>query len=305
MEQNVCIYMAGQADKMRQAGKNSTADLYRVVHNRLRRFADADRLTFERVTATLADDFAQSLREEGLAVNTVNSYLSGFRALYNSAQEAGLFEAPEKSPFAHLHLRREMTAKRALTSQAINELAQVQPSAGTETRRSLDFFLFCFLACGMPFIDLAHLTWDNIVGKEIIYHRCKTGTKVQITITPGMRLIMKRYARKGSRYVFPILPEKGCSHNYYKSILARYNACLKEIGSHLTHPVKLTSYVARHTWATEALRKNTPVAVISQALGHTSEKTTLFYLDSLDQSVIRKANRKIIKVVDDLVAGKA
>ena len=64
-------------------------------------------------------------------------------------------------------------------------------------------------------------------------------------------------------------------------------------------------HVARHTWATEALRQNTPIAVISQALGHTSEQSTRFYLDSLDQSIMKRANRKITKVVDNLVTGKA
>lgn len=303
MEQNVCTYMAEQACRIRKTGRTSTADLYRAVQNRLQRFLCGRPLAFNEVTTMLVDDFACSLRNEGLAINTVNSYLSSFRALYNAARTAGVFDGPDKHPFAHLRLRREMTAKRALTSQTINELARLQPSAGSTTRRALDFFLFSFMACGMPFIDLAHLTWDNIVGKEIVYHRCKTGTRVQVSITPAMRLILRRYARKGSRYLFPILPEEGCSHGQYKALLADYNATLKVIGSYLKQPVKLTSYVARHSWATEALRQNTPVAVISQAMGHTSEKTTRFYLASLDQAVMSRANRKITKMVNDLIVG--
>lgn len=305
MEQNVSNYMMKVAKQKRKGRKNSSADMYRTVHNRLQRFPGGRTLTFGKVTKNFVDDFACNLRDEGLAVNTVNSYLSCFRAVYNSAREAGVFDDNGKSPFAHLRLRREITAKRALTSHAINELARIQPSAGTDTRQSLDLFLFCFMACGMPFVDLAHLTWDNIVGKEIIYHRHKTGVRVQVTITRAMRLIIHRYASKNRRYLFPILPEKECSHECYKALLAHHNASLKEIGNRLSHPVKLTSYVARHSWATEALRQNTPVAVISQAMGHTSEKTTRIYLDSLDQSVLTKANRKITKVVNDLILGRA
>lgn len=305
MEQNVCIYMSQLAEKMRKAGKDSRADLYRVLYNRLHRFPKGGTLTFVGVTAAFVDDFAQSLHDEGLAVNTVNSYVGGFRALYNRAGRTGVFEMPEKSPFAHLRLRREITAKRALSSQAVCELAQMQPSTSTGLRRSLDYFLFCFMACGMPFVDLAHLTRDNIVGKDIVYHRQKTGVRVQVSITPGMRMIIKRYARSDSRYLFPILPEDGGSRSYYKYQLVRYNADLKIIGNYLRHPVALTSYVARHTWATEALRQNTPIAIISQALGHTSEQSTRFYLDSLDQSIMKRANRKITKVVDNLVTGRA
>ncbi|WP_288205707.1 site-specific integrase [uncultured Parabacteroides sp.] len=305
MEPDVCDYMLEQELRLRAGGKFSTAGLCRAVQRQLRRFMGNRGLAFGEVTKSLVDEFTLYLHNEKLATNTVNSYLSNFRAIYNAAREAGLLEEGGKSPFAHLRLRREISVKRALSSQTISELARMQPSAGTETRRALDLFLFCFMACGMPFVDLAHLKWDNIVGKEIVYHRRKTGTRVQVTITPAMRLIIRRYARAGSRYLFPILPEEGCSYERYKAILARYNATLREIGSHLSHPVKLTSYVARHSWATEALRQNTPIAVISQSLGHTSEKTTRIYLDSLDQSVLQKANRKITRIVNDLIMGRA
>lgn len=84
-----------------------------------------------------------------------------------------------------------------------------------------------------------------------------------------------------------------------------YNTMLKEIGEQLAFPSKLTSYVARHTWATEALRQNIPVAVISQALGHTSEKTTRIYLAQLDQSVLNKANEAVTKEVGDSIMKRA
>ena len=77
------------------------------------------------------------------------------------------------------------------------------------------------------------------------------------------------------------------------------------IGARLHLSVKLTSYVPRHSWATEALRQNIPVAVISQAMGHTSEKTTRIYLAQLDQSVLNKANAKITKKAADMFLKRA
>ena len=69
----------------------------------------------------------------------------------------------------------------------------------------------------------------------------------------------------------------------------------------LKTPRKLTSYVARHTWATEALKKNIPLAAISQSLGHTSIKTTQLYLASLSQDKLNKANKKVTDKVDKLI----
>lgn len=92
-----------------------------------------------------------------------------------------------------------------------------------------------------------------------------------------MRLLLRKYGQKGSPYLFPVLSAGKDGHEAYKTALRKYNSLLVIIGARLHLSVKLTSYVARHSWATEALRQNIPVAVISQAMGHTSEKTTRIY----------------------------
>lgn len=304
MTQNVFDYMTTLVVRKRKAGRESTADLYRAVCNRLRSFMQGKTLSFRGITRELVNEFAGQLRSEGLAVNTVNSYLSCLRAIYHAALREELFKT-DKDPFLNLHLRREETPKRALKAAVIHEMMQVDLSGSLPHRFALDLFIFSFLACGIPFIDLAYLTRKNIVGNEIIYHRHKTGTLVRVGITGAMRILLTRYERKGSKYLFPILKEGKDSHSAYKAALFTYNTLLKEIGELLHLPGKLTSYVARHSWATEALRRNTPVAVISQALGHTSERTTCIYLGQLDQSALNEANEKITKEISELVLKSA
>ena len=81
----------------------------------------------------------------------------------------------------------------------------------------------------------------------------------------------------------------------YESALHNVNKSLKIIGEMAWLPIKLTTYVSRHSWATIAKSKNIPVSVISDALGHDSVATTQIYLDSIDMSVINRANRLIAK----------
>lgn len=157
----------------------------------------------------------------------------------------------------------------------------------------------------MPFVDLAYLTKKNIVGNEIVYHRHKSGVLVRVSITPAMRLLLRKYALKGSVYLFPVLAAGRDGHEDYKTTLRLQNSLLKTIREALHLSAKLTTYVARHSWATEALRQNIPIAVISQALGHSSEKTTRIYLDSLDQSVLTKANAKVTKKVEEMIMKRA
>lgn len=305
MTYSIFSYLNVQVSRKREAGKESTADLYRVVQNRLYRFAAGKPLYWTDITEELVDAFAGSLYSEGLAVNTVNSYLSNFRAIYHRAIRERQVAGRASDPFSHLRLKREETAKRALKIVEVNKLMQTDYPKETPRRQALDLFIFCYLACGMPFVDLAYLKRKNIVGNEIVYHRHKTGVLVRVAITPAMRLLLRKYAGKGSVYLFPVLTAGHDGHGTYKAALCKQNTLLKEIGELLHLPGKLTSYVARHSWATEAIRQNVPVAVISQALGHTSEKTTRIYLDQLDQSVLNKANAKITKNVGKMVLSRA
>lgn len=304
MTQNIFVYMDFQVARKREAGKDSTADLYCVVRNRLYRFWKGASLQWTDITAAMVDDFGSSLRAEGLAVNTVNSYLSSFRALCHTALREGL-PGPACDPFAGLHLKREETAKRALKIAEVNKVMQADYPAEPSLREALDLFIFSYLACGIPFVDLAYLTKKNIVGGEIVYYRHKTGALIRVGITPAMRLLLRKYGQKGSPYLFPVLSAGKDGHEAYKAALRKYNSLLVIIGERLHLSVKLTSYVARHSWATEALRQNIPVAVISQAMGHTSEKTTRIYLAQLDQSVLNKANAKITKKAADMFLERA
>lgn len=73
------------------------------------------------------------------------------------------------------------------------------------------------------------------------------------------------------------------------------NAKLKEIGKRLGLSIPLTMYVARHSWASIAKSENIPISVISEAMGHDSETTTLIYLASLDTSAVDNANKRILQ----------
>ena len=305
----VCVfpYLDRLIRRKRSAGKESTADLYRASCNWLRKFRGNDKLLFSEITPALVDGFYSFLcSQEYLATNSINSYMSNFRAMYNIAVREEMALPPAVHPFAHLTLHAGKTVKRAIRLETIKEIASMdmKDEPGLETAR--DYCIFSFLGCGIPFVDLSHLTHDNIVGEELVYNRIKTGTLIRVRITSGMRYILGKYVSSESPYLFPALTlaEGKSSHEAYKRDLRQYNRNLQAIGERLSVPVTLTSYVFRHTWATEALRCHTPVAVISQALGHTSEKTTRNYLAFLDQSELDAANRIVTREVDCLMRGR-
>lgn len=115
-------------------------------------------LSFTDVTPGMIDHFHIWLQAGGsLKINSINSYLSSLRAIYNTAVREGLAPADRLSPFVHLILRAEETAKRALRIDTLEEIARMDVSDDPNLQQAKDFGLFSFLACGMPFVDLAHL----------------------------------------------------------------------------------------------------------------------------------------------------
>lgn len=287
--------------RKRQAGKDATADLYRATRNWLWKYSNGRDIPVRQVSPPVVDSFVCYLRGlNSLRANTINSYLSGFRAMYNQIIcEIGY--RPRFLPFGHVVIRLEKTVKRAVRLDVLENVTKLDLLHEPDLKLAADLCAFSFMACGIPFVDLAHLTHENIEGNMLIYHRTKTRTLIRMELTQGMRFLLDKYASNGSPYLFPILSEKKVGYERYKALLRKYNNNLKELGRRLGITVPLTSYCARHTWATEAHRHLIPIALISQALGHTSEKTTHYYVAQLDQSELSKANAIITKTIDQLI----
>ena len=161
-----------------------------------------------------------------------------------------------------------------------------------------DFFLFSLYTCGMSLIDIAHLKKTNINDGYIIYNRRKTGQRIIIRWEACMQELADKYATKDSPYLFPIITDP--NQDKERQYLNKYhiiNKHLKKIGKELSIPTKLTTYVARHSWASIARNQEVPIAAISEAMGHTSERTTRIYLKSLSNTIVDNANMKVLSAI--------
>ena len=83
---------------------------------------------------------------------------------------------------------------------------------------------------------------------------------------------------------------------YYKlDYQTRYvNKYLKKIGEYLDISLKLTSYVARHSFATILKNSGVNISLISEMLGHTDLKTTQIYLDSFENTQMEAAMSNLL-----------
>jgi integrase len=179
---------------------------------------------------------------------------------------------------------RVATAKRAIKRVDVHRLLDYETS-NKINRLAVDIFNFSYLCGGINFSDICLLTTDNIRGDRLTYARKKTGKEIRVKLTERAFEIVNRYS--GNAFLFPVL--KGNTADWCISQKRkRVNSVLREIGKELNLPIKLTTYVARHSFATVLKYGGVPISVISQALGHNSERTTAIYLDSFPDKEMDK-----------------
>lgn len=227
------------------------------------------------------------LRVRGISRNSSSFYQRILRA---TLAEAG----GDVSVFDGIFTGVAPTRKRAAPPEAIARLAGLQLRGTQEFCR--DLFLFSVAARGMAFVDMAYLLKSDISNGYIRYVRRKTGRQLSIKLEPCMQTLIEKWrSPNGSPFVFPIVSRTDAEgFREFRAGRAWYNAALKALGGRIGC-AGLSSYVARHTWATSALRSGLPVSTISAGMGHASERTTRIYLASLAPSALDRANLQVLR----------
>ena len=298
----VLDYMERQINAMKTMNRLGTARNYSRARNSLRTFLDGHDVSFKRMDESLIMSYNNWLECRGVVKNTISFYMRILRAIYNKAVKDCI--AKQNSPFKNVYTGIDNTRKRALDENVIKKIMMLDLKDSPTLTLSRDIFSYCMR--GMSFVDIAFLRRQNFDGNYITYRRKKTGQRLTVLVEPCIARIIRRYAEssEGSPYIFPIISSDNPEDAYrqYQTALGYHNRKLKELAKRANVNLPLSSYWARHTWATVARNHNIPVSVIGAAMGHSSEKTTLIYLASLENSVIDKANRLVIGSINKMVS---
>ena len=252
----------------------------------------------ESIDNILIGRYNRYLLSRGLVRNSISFYNRVLRSIYNKAVKQ--YHLVDKRPFDQVYTGVDKTINRAIRESTIAKLLMLDLSYDKSLEMVRDLFVFSYAARGMAFVDIAYLKKANIHGDYISYCRKKTGARLEIKIESQIGRLIKKYTNPNSRYVFPILDDISSDdeqevYRHYQSKLASFNRKLKTLASMVDESLKLTTYVARHSWATAARNTNIPMSIISEGLGHKSERTTRIYLASFDGSLIDEANVKLLK----------
>lgn len=257
--------------------KERTKEVYNYTLSSLKKYCDIEKLLFSDITYSWLRDWEKWLKNRGNAVNTISIHFRNLRAVYNEAIKENVI-TQEGYPFRQFRIKTEETIKRSLTVEELRTLRDYD--CEQHIRKYIDVFFISFYLCGINMVDLLHL--PKPTNNRIEYRRSKTDILCQLEIPKEALDLIKKY--EGERLMLSF----GEQYRNHKDFLHRMNENLQKVGTMhyisvktkngASHRAKkytpifphITSYWARHTWATIAAEIDIPDAVIDAALGHKS-----------------------------------
>ncbi|NDI98704.1 site-specific integrase [Flavobacterium sp. LaA7.5] len=284
------------------AGRTGNARAYRDTMNSFFKFAKNEKLMFREITVEMLDSYEIYLRSNGSNDGGIGVKMRELKALINDAIKKGIV-AEKYYPFKIYKTSKLKgnNPKRALTRDEIQLIEELDENKYPHLKQAKQLFIFSYYTRGMNFYDILKLTWQSIEKGTIIYTRSKTKSNFRIKILPPVQDILDELKNKSfaTSYIFPLLLKDDLTplqiENRKAKTLKKYNKDLKLIAEAVGITQKLTSYVARHSFATNLKELGESTEIISQAMGHTDIKITMAYLKDFGDDVIDKSHEKLLR----------
>lgn len=310
-------------EKLRKQGRVSTSNAMRRTVNMLVDFANGrETIAVTEITTKFLHKFEDYLRgertikrknqfgklvkvkHEGISDISIIDYMTDIRTLFNAAMNEFNDEDKNEIRIAHYPFRRYKmipkpeNKKRNVSVDQIKLIRDVDPEKLIFERAifARDIFMLSFYLVGINLIDLYEI--DTYQEGRLSYERTKTKGRrsdrafISIRVEPEAEIMIRKYADPSGERVFDFYKRYSTSHVFSSNV----NKGLKYVAQATEIKEALSSYYARHSWATIA-RNDCDVSKddIDLALNHVDQKmkVTDMYIRK-DWSRIDSANRKVI-----------
>lgn len=291
-------------DELIDRHKKGNADVYRDTRRQLKKFKPNSTLLLTDIDQRFLNKYEAYLRGLEMKETSISVYFRTLRAVLKSAVKEKLLKEDDY-PFNEFKVSKfnTTTQKRAITKEEMKKIGALPIPPESPLYIAQKYFLFSYYGQGMNFRDMALLKWKNVIDDRVFYQRAKTDGFLQFKLLPPAQAIIDFYRPQtpydGEDYVFPILDKhvyitETQINNRSDKVLKQVNKGVKELAKMVGINGKITTYVARHTYATVLKRNHVDTSVISEAMGHANADTTKIYLKSFANEVIDEANEHLL-----------
>ncbi|WP_176954491.1 tyrosine-type recombinase/integrase [Niabella drilacis] len=299
-----------KAKELRAGGKVSSAVNFECCIRSIEKHKKGLRLAD--VTPAFLKTYERHMLDNGKSKSTIGIYLRSLRVIMNETIADGRLDKSlypfrkAKSEKGKYTIPTSRNIKKAMSAEDLSKLFYYR-SEIKAIQQAADFWKLSFLCNGMNIKDLLTLKWKNVDGDFIKFERSKTSDTKDVSepiiahLKPEAMAIIRKYGVKSlspESLVFPVLSDKMDAERQYMKIqnfVHHINKNLAKICKDLKIP-KITTYAARHSFATRLMQNGANVAFIQKSLGHTSSKTTAAYLGSFENDAIKDLTDKIIPI---------
>lgn len=299
---NVSDFWLEKIDDLNNAGRTGNARAYKDVYNSFFKFHKNKNLVFREITPTLLDKYETYLRSNDNTDGGIGVKMREIRALFNDAINKGIVDE-KYYPFKAYKVSKlkGKGIKRALTRDEMKRLESIDTIKYPHLLNAKNYLIFSYYMGGMNFVDMLKLKWDNIQGDRILYTRSKTKGRFTVKILTPVKKVLDHYKAKNrhTNYVFPILLKENLSpvqiENRKLKTLKKFNKDLKEIAKIQGVKQNVTSYVIRHSFATNLKFAGISADLIGESMGHHDVSVTKAYLKEFEDDIIDDAMSKLLE----------
>lgn len=284
-------------ETLKGRGQIGTMMIYENALKAILRFSPRP-VKFEEVTVSWLNRFVDFLHQEKKSQTTIAITLRHIRAIINDAKREGIIKESQY-PFGRgrFEIQEGEGRKMALTLEQIGQIARYDDGSDA-TAKYRDYWLFLYLCNGINVADFVKLKFRDIVSGEICFVRqktertTKTRKEIRVVVTERMQEIINKRGNEPApdQFIFPIIngKEDALALKHKTQYLIRaINKRMMGIGKQLGIG-SISTYTARHSFATVLKRAGANIAYISESLGHSDLKTTENYLASFEREERQK-----------------
>ena len=310
---NIIYYYNQYIAQLKHENRISTANNYRLSLKSILSFAARNKsteithLSFETVTPGFLKDYEAWMLSEENSLTTVGIYIRPLRAIFNIGKTEGVVKE-DIYPFGKrkFQIPAGRNVKKALSKEQLKKLFTYDVKPNSEQEKARDYWFFSYQCNGINFKDIAELKVGDIQGTNVIFTRAKTrntsksdSKKIVAPITDSIQSFIDKYSTGKTKndYLFPIFDTNMTAENKHRVIqnfIRFVNQHVKIIAKAVGVDEKISTYWARHSYSTMAIRNGASMEYLQESLGHQDMKTTLNYFSGFEDKAKREVAKKLM-----------
>lgn len=313
--QNIYYQYEQIITKFNKNNQLGTASNYNLSCKSFKRFIfdttghESKRLLFSEVTPNWLDKYEQYMIHRcEKSRTTVSMYVRTLRTVFNNAIAENEIE-PEIYPFGKrkYQVPSVKKVKKALSKAELGVLFNATPKSD-EQQKAKDFWFFSYICNGMNIKDIAGLRYKDIIGEQIVFYRAKTINTskqdlrpVTVSITGYAKSIIEKYGNVNTspkQLIFPVFTDSQSEILKHKAIqnFTRFiNQHIKKLAAANNIESEISTYWARHSFASNAIRSGLSMEFVSEALSHSNMKTTQGYFAGFEDANKKEIMESLMK----------